>query len=235
MKIKHILSFAILLSILFFDLQLALANGESPTPVADEIVSCQSGQILIVDTNNQSTCTDGTAYCEAKKMKYDQNTKTCYLSEQGTILPFTNLTVAQCNQVFDDMSSNSEGVGKYKKLLSGEIEAPFSLDVVSPTDPKATVSASITEYSILGCGIKTGKMKLWMIPYYVKYLLQFVLSVAGIVAVGAMVFGGYLYMFGTVMDDKEKGKRSVMYGIMGFVVVLLAWAIVNVVISLATM
>ena len=236
MKIKHILSFAILLSISFFDLQLALANGDSPTEVENTSLNCTPGQIEALNTKtNTNECTDGVSYCDKMKLKYDSETMSCYVPSQGTILPFTDLSVEQCNKVFDHIASGN--VDDYKALLADELG-----DANGSTIPVPDLGADdrgkgggVGPVDVLGCGIKTGKMKLWMIPYYIKYLLQFVLSVAGIVAVGAMVFGGYLYMFGTVMDDKEKGKRSVMYGIMGFVVVLLAWAIVNVVISLATM
>ncbi len=232
MKIKYILSFAILLSISFFDLQLALADGND---FYEGI--CIPGEIPVVDSNNKTVCEkDGVGYCRKKGLEYDKQTMSCYKSGQGTILPFTHLTVEQCNNVFNDISLNP---GSFKIMFEGGVEGTGG-DGVSGEDLSVnTLPVSgvgeVSAVDVLGCGIKTGKMKLWMIPYYIKYLLQFVLSVAGIVAVGAMVFGGYLYMFGTVMDDKEKGKRSVMYGIMGFVVVLLAWAIVNVVISLATM
>jgi hypothetical protein len=75
---------------------------------------------------------------------------------------------------------------------------------------------------------------MWMIPFFIKYLIQFAISIAGLVAVGAIIIGGYFYLFGGLVDDKEKGKRAIMYGLGGFVVVLLAWTIVNAVIALLT-
>jgi hypothetical protein len=87
---------------------------------------------------------------------------------------------------------------------------------------------------VLGCAIKTGRISLWMVPFFVKYLIQFALSIAGLVAIGAVIIGGYFYLFGGVDNDKERGKKAVMYGLLGFVVAILAWTIVNAVIAILT-
>ncbi len=87
---------------------------------------------------------------------------------------------------------------------------------------------------ILACGIMTGDIKMWMIPYYIRYILEFIIGVAGLVAVGALVYGGYLYLFAGISDDKEKGKNAIKNGLIGLVLILTAWAIVNIVLSLVT-
>jgi len=88
---------------------------------------------------------------------------------------------------------------------------------------------------ILGCGIKTGNIKLYMIPYYIRSVLEFIIGISGLVCVGAIVFGGYWYLFAGISEDKEKGKKAIQHGLIGMVLTFLAWAIVNVVISLLTM
>lgn len=89
--------------------------------------------------------------------------------------------------------------------------------------------------NILGCGIKTGNIKLYMVPYYIRSVLEFIIGVSGLACVGAIVFGGYWYLFAGVSEDKEKGKKAIMYGIVGMVLTLVAWALVNILIGLLTM
>lgn len=80
---------------------------------------------------------------------------------------------------------------------------------------------------LLGCAIKTGQVKFWMIPYFVNYVLEFAINIAGVLVVLMIVIGGYYYIYGAVTDDKEKGKTIIMYAIGGYVLVLSSWFIVN--------
>lgn len=82
---------------------------------------------------------------------------------------------------------------------------------------------------VLGCAIKTGDVQLWMIPHFVIYIIETLLAVAGLISVLFIIIGGYQYAIGGLTEEKDKGKKSIMYAIGGLVVALLAWAIVNLV------
>lgn len=88
--------------------------------------------------------------------------------------------------------------------------------------------------NILACGIKTGQMGLWMVPFYMRYMLEFIVQISGLACVAATVYGGFLYMFAGISEDKEKGKKAITYGIIGMIITFLAWAIVNIFIILLT-
>lgn len=90
---------------------------------------------------------------------------------------------------------------------------------------------SVTANDILGCAIKTGDIKLWMAPFYVRYVLEFVIGVAGLLVVGGIVYGGYLYLFGALTEQKEQGKKAIINSLIGLVLSLSAWAIVSIVIQ----
>ena len=50
-----------------------------------------------------------------------------------------------------------------------------------------------------------------------------------------LVIGGYRYLIGGVMQSqREQGKNTIMYAIIGLVLALLSWAIVNTVQLLVT-
>jgi len=88
---------------------------------------------------------------------------------------------------------------------------------------------------ILGCAIKTGMIKLYMVPYFIQVILEFIIGISGIVSVAAIVYGGYWYLFAGISEDKDKGKKAIQNGLLGMVLALTAWTIVNIVIGLLTM
>jgi hypothetical protein len=87
---------------------------------------------------------------------------------------------------------------------------------------------------ILGCAIRTGKISLSMIPYFVKYFANFLLSIVGVICMLFIVIGGYWYIFGGLTDQKEKGKKFIGNALKGMVVAILSWVIVSVIINVIT-
>lgn len=89
-------------------------------------------------------------------------------------------------------------------------------------------STSMRE-EILGCAIKTGKVTLFMLPFFIVSLIQFLIGLAGLICVLFIVIGGYKYITGGITDDKESGKKTIMYAIIGLVVALISWIVINVI------
>lgn len=87
---------------------------------------------------------------------------------------------------------------------------------------------------ILGCGIRSGNIKFWMVPYYVKYILNFLIGLSGIISVLMIIVGAYFYIAGGISDDKEKGKTVIKYALLGLVLTSLAWILVNFILLLIT-
>ncbi|KKU77842.1 MAG: hypothetical protein UY05_C0072G0004 [Candidatus Peregrinibacteria bacterium GW2011_GWA2_47_7] len=81
----------------------------------------------------------------------------------------------------------------------------------------------------LSCAVKTGKIKLWMVPFFITSLINFLLGLAGIISVLFIVLGGYRYVLGGITDDKESGKKTITYAIVGLIVSLSAWIVINVI------
>lgn len=79
----------------------------------------------------------------------------------------------------------------------------------------------------LGCAVKTGKIRLFMMPFFITYLIQFLLQIAGLIAVLFIVYGGFKYVTGGLIEDKESGKKAVIHAIIGLLVALSAWIVVN--------
>lgn len=81
--------------------------------------------------------------------------------------------------------------------------------------------------NVLGCAVKYGRIRLFMMPFFITYLVQFLLSLAGLIAVLFVVYGGYKYVVGGLVEDKESGKKAMLHALLGLIVALSAWIIVN--------
>ena len=66
-------------------------------------------------------------------------------------------------------------------------------------------------------------------------IIQFLVDFAGIVAVGILVIGGFWYITSAGNEEQaEKGKKAIINGIIGLVVVTVAYAIVTIISSTLT-
>ena len=88
--------------------------------------------------------------------------------------------------------------------------------------------------TILGCAIKSGYIKFWMLPYCIKYMLEWGINLAGLISVLMILVGAYFYIWGGLGDDKTKGKQVIMYAIGGLVLTTVAWFLVNVILLAIT-
>ena len=132
------------------------------------------------------------------------------VSAAATLLPSAGTDAAWCDP------TDSEFVTIFQDVTN-------SFDFTSYINEHG--AEALGEY--LGCAMKLGLVKFWMIPYFVIYALNFAIQLAGLITVLMIVVGGYYYIAGGITDDKEKGKHIITYALGGFVLVLTSWFIVN--------
>ena len=87
---------------------------------------------------------------------------------------------------------------------------------------------------LLGCALKYGTIEFWMLKFYVLYALEFIISLAGLLAILMLIVGAYFYIAGGLTDDKEKGKTVIKYALGGLVLTTLSWIIINVILLALT-
>lgn len=150
--------------------------------------------------------------------------------DPGTVLPATTKTVLACEDLMNDVSKNSCMVIRdvFKKVPSTDPNRDKCDTGVTPD------FTGVTDTDVLACGIKTGSIHLWMIPYYIRYVLTFIIGMSGLASVGGIIYGGYMYLFAGVSKEQDQGKNAIKYGIIGMILTLVAWAFVNIIISLVT-
>lgn len=116
-------------------------------------------------------------------------------------------------------------------------EGDFECKTDTETDFKNTIHKLESESEAgkyLSCKIMTGTFNVFDIPFYLKYIADFLLGIVGLISTLFIVIGGYNYIIGGISEDKEKGKNTIKHAIIGMIIALLSWAIVNTVISLVT-
>jgi hypothetical protein len=135
-----------------------------------------------------------------------------------SVLPSTNESLGVCD------TSNANWGTTWELIFQDENALKTKLEESSKENIQ----------DILGCAMKTGNVQFWMIPYFVVFALEFVIEVAGLLIVLMILVGAYYYVAGALTDDKEKGKTIITYAIIGFVVVLSSWALVNIILLALT-
>jgi len=75
--------------------------------------------------------------------------------------------------------------------------------------------------------VKEGTIELSDIPLFILQWIDYLTYLAGSIAVIMIIVGGYQYMIGSITDDKERGKKTLMYALVGVAVTFSAWILVN--------
>ncbi len=110
---------------------------------------------------------------------------------------------------------------------SATTTAPDTYRGIIPASKKPTTEINCNSATDLGEKIHCGTVTLNDFPLLIIYLIQWVLTIAGGIAVIMIMIGGFQYMLGGVTDDKERGKKTLIYAISGLVVAFMAWWIVE--------
>lgn len=100
-------------------------------------------------------------------------------------------------------------------------------NVTCPAGSKRGTGASAPTYA--DCNLPTeADMPTKDVPTVAQTIINVIVSAVGIVAVAVIVIGGILYVTST--GDAAKAKRAqntILYGVVGLIVAVLAYAIVN--------
>ncbi len=124
---------------------------------------------------------------------------------------------------------------KIKNLIAGAVVAvagAFSLLVAQPamavTCPSGSINSSAD--TLAGCNVKPDEGKGLMDTVLV--IINVILAVLGIVTVLMIILGGVNYTTSQGDPTKAaKAKNTILYGVIGLVIALLAFAVVNFVLT----
>jgi len=153
----------------------------------------------------------------------------------GTLLPKVSSEGLDCNQIIQNFNAGNgfaSQAAKTTQLSEKEMQEKFNNGEGAQVKTIATVG--VDETDTLACAIKTGKISLRMLPYFMKYFANFVLGLVGLVGVLFVVIGGFYYTVAGATDTKEKGKTYITHALIGMAISFLSWTIVNIVLRAVT-
>jgi hypothetical protein len=79
----------------------------------------------------------------------------------------------------------------------------------------------------LGTAIREGTIELHHATDLIFYWINYLTKIIGSVAVFMIVVGGFQYVIGSVVDEKEKGKKTMMYALVGVFIAFCSWMAIN--------
>lgn len=77
------------------------------------------------------------------------------------------------------------------------------------------------------CSFNCGTMHFGCIIPYLGYLVWLVVTFSGGICLLMIIWGGYSWAFGTVIEDTEKGKKILQFALIGLTIVTLSYVIVD--------
>lgn len=82
-----------------------------------------------------------------------------------------------------------------------------------------------------GCNFITGEFHFHCVPLYVAYLIKLLFSFVGTIALIQIMIAGYQIQMGHLTGDNEGGKKRLYGAIFGLVFSILAFLLIDLVIS----
>jgi hypothetical protein len=134
--------------------------------------------------------------------------------ELGTLLPKPTEEDLDCNEILTKLERFT---GKSK---DGKTTGPQGMFKDMDSDDRNDV---------LACGIKTGKINFWMIPHFIVYFIEFLIGISALIAILFIVISGYQFIIAGATDKRDQAKGTVMYAVLGLVLVSVAWVVVNII------
>jgi hypothetical protein len=112
--------------------------------------------------------------------------------------------------------------------LSAELEAGL---LPAPQDYGAEACEKSQD---IGTKINCGTIELSDLPILVVYWIDYLTWIAGSIAVVFIMIGGIQYMVGSLSDQKDAGKDTLKYAVIGLIVTFISWLGINMLQSFLT-
>ncbi|QFR39690.1 hypothetical protein A9Q91_05715 [Candidatus Gracilibacteria bacterium 28_42_T64] len=99
--------------------------------------------------------------------------------------------------------------------------------------------AAENDLGILGNGdgcltqtkLRNGDIHINNIPCLLKGAIDFFMGIAGTIAIIFVIIGAYKILFGSLEQDKTKGKDTIIMALTGFAIASLSWFIIKIILD----
>lgn len=121
----------------------------------------------------------------------------------------------------ENLKKTAVGLMASTMLMMSSIAAVSAQGFISPSDNPSAVSAATQGQGSIR------QLALTIVNFFLTFL--------GLIAVIMIIYGGFLYVSAAGKEDKiESAKKIIMYSIIGILIILLSFAIVNTILGAGT-
>lgn len=103
-----------------------------------------------------------------------------------------------------------------------------------PLSAYAQPVVGVIQTGIQGCDFQTGRLSSACIPNFVAHLIAFIFSLLGVFFLANVMYGGYEIAMGGITGDKESGKRRLTWSVIGLIVAICCFIILDLILSVIT-
>lgn len=127
-------------------------------------------------------------------------------------------------------SDNQKFTCATKDLNNYLSDENWTKKICDPTQEAEPNNIDFKENDILGCSIITGRIRFAYIPRFIVYSLELLTILSGVLSLLFVILGGYYYLINSLAgSDTEKGKSYIKNAIIGLIISLSAWSVINLV------
>ena len=128
----------------------------------------------------------------------------------------------------DGMVRLPRGLGRSLRLLALAAVLFVGLGAALPTVVSAQgLPEGLIVEGIDGCDFTTGKLESRCIPNFIGYLVELIFGVVGLICLINIMIAGYELAASGITEDKTAGKNRLTYSVIGAVVCVCAFLIVD--------
>lgn len=168
------------------------------------------------------------------------------MAQEFSVLPKARAQTTSCTKIIRDFHdtyiSNDPNqtqfkyntYGRFQKVAETIIQKHGSTNGTVQTASGEDMSSKQKVNEILGCGIVTGRIRLYFWKPFVVYIIKNLSLLASVLAMLFISIGGYQYFMAVITGEDSNAKNTIKHAIIGLVLALSSWIIVDLVQTLVS-
>ena len=167
------------------------------------------------------------------------------MAQEFSVLPKARAQTTSCTKIIRDFHdkyiSDNPSQTKYKYNTYGRFQKVAEAIIQNnggggtvQTQRGQDMTSKQKVNEILGCGIVTGRIRLYFWKPFVAYIIKNLSLLASVLAMLFISIGGYQYFMAVITGEDSNANNTIKHAIIGLVLALSSWIIVDLVQTLVS-
>lgn len=155
-------------------------------------------------------------------------------AQQFSIVPKSSSSTTGCTRIMATFHQEyQKAPGSYNSYARFQAAAENAVGQAEPA-PEQAIKGEQAVNEILACGFVTGRMRLYFWKPLVAYIIKGLSILASALAMLFITIGGYQYFMAVISGEDSDAKNTIKHAILGLVLALSSWIIVDLVQTLVS-